>query len=91
MGHDGNTARPALGQVGVANDRLSSATRSTSPSSSRCSPGPAGFGIPRGPPLAEGDTAGAERKLMDVSISHVKQLVEIVSTTFPELVYAPTA
>jgi malate dehydrogenase len=32
-----------------------------------------------------------ERKLMDVSISHVKELVEIVSTTFPELAYAPTA
>ncbi len=32
-----------------------------------------------------------ERKLMDTSIRHVKELVEIVSTTFPELAYAPTA
>jgi len=43
------------------------------------------------PRLVEGDTAGAERKLMDVSISHVKELVEIVSATFPDPAYAPTA
>jgi hypothetical protein len=37
------------------------------------------------------DPEGYRRKLMDVSISHVKKLVEIVSTTFPEMAYAPTA
>jgi malate/lactate dehydrogenase len=41
--------------------------------------------------VIEIDLDGDERKLMDVSISHVKELVEIVSTTFPELAYAPTA
>jgi malate dehydrogenase len=39
--------------------------------------------------VIEIDLEGEERKLMDVSISHVKELVEIVSTTFPELAYAP--
>ncbi|MHC4715776.1 MAG: hypothetical protein ACYS5V_02295 [Planctomycetota bacterium] len=47
------------------------------------------------PPLRsaqiEADLDGDERKLMDVSISHVKELVEIVRKTFPELAYAPTA
>jgi malate dehydrogenase len=41
--------------------------------------------------VIEIDLEGEERKLMDVSISHVKELVEIVSTTFPDLAYAPTA
>jgi malate dehydrogenase len=38
--------------------------------------------------VIEVDLDGDERKLMDVSISHVKELVEIVSTTFPELALA---
>ncbi len=35
--------------------------------------------------VIEIDLAGEERKLMDVSISHVKELVKIVQETFPEL------
>ena len=41
--------------------------------------------------VIEIDLDGDERKLMDVSISHVKELVEIVSKTFPELALATTA
>jgi malate dehydrogenase len=39
--------------------------------------------------IIEVDLDGDERKLMDESISHVKELVEVVQKTFPELALSP--